>query len=188
MGTHGGLPTPRIAAAPEGVYVFEGRGMDHLRLLDHEGNYLRAIYPPPARVLKKMVGLKWYTFPQGQTLPLKHDILQSTLLTSGPSGMVEKGASMFGSAATAIAVRNGRIALVHRRLNRLYKDGSTGGLELTGPVTCYQVELRLDGIRQRLYVNPAHRPAVRGRGPDHPSTRPSRTSWRSTRRRARSAR
>jgi len=63
----------------------------------------------------------------------------------------------------AIAVRNGRIALVHRRLNRLYKDGSTGGLELTGPKTCHHMELRLDGIRRRhWWVSPtsaADRPA-----------------------------
>ncbi len=149
VGTQAGLPTPRIAAAPEGVYVFEGRGMDHLRLFDHQGEYLRTIYPPPAGKLKSIVGLAWHTFPQGDTLPLKHDILQSSFLTSGPSGMVEKVASMFGSAATALAVRRGRIALVHRRLNRLHADGSSGGLPLTGPETCYHVELRLDGIQQR---------------------------------------
>ncbi len=37
VGTQGGLPTPRMAAAPEGVYVFEGRGVDNLRLYDHDG-------------------------------------------------------------------------------------------------------------------------------------------------------
>ncbi|KKL87755.1 hypothetical protein LCGC14_1931540, partial [marine sediment metagenome] len=149
VGTQAGLPTPPIAAGPEGVYVFEGRGMDHLRLFDHKGRYVRTIYPPPADMLGKIVGLKWHDFPQGDRLPLKHDILQSTFLTSGPSGMVEKVASMFGSAAMALATSKGRIALAHRRLNRLAPDGSSGGLPLTGPKTCFQVKLHLDGIRQR---------------------------------------
>jgi len=155
VGTQGGLPTPRIAAAPEGVYVFEGRGVDHLRLFDHRGDYLRTVYPPPAAKLKEIVGLTWHDFPQGDRLPLKHDILQSTFLTSGPSGLVEKVSSMFGTAATALAVRNGRVALVHRRLNRLHSDGSSGGLPLVGPKTCVPVSLRLDGIQKRhWWVSP----------------------------------
>ncbi len=151
VGTQAGLPTPRIAAAPEGVYVFEGRGLDHLRLFNHDGNYVRTVYPPPAARLEEIVGLTWHTFPQGDRLPLKHDILQTTLLTSGPSGKVEMVPSMFGNAATALAVRNGRVALVHRRLNRLHSDGSSGGLPLVGPKTSFEVTLRLDGIEQRRW-------------------------------------
>ncbi len=156
VGTCAGLPTQRIAAAPEGVYVFEGRGFDHLRLFDHEGNYVRTVYPPPPDKLDKIVGLKRHAFPQdGKRLPLKHDILQSTFLTSGPSGLVEKVNSMFGTAATALAVRKQRVALVHRRLNRLASDGSSGGLPLAGPSTWYEVILRLDGIEQhRWRVSP----------------------------------
>ncbi len=156
VGTQAGLPTPRIAAAPEGVYVFEGRGFDHLRLFSHDGDYLRTIYPPPPDKLKSIVGLDWHTFPQdGLRLPLKRDILQSSLLSGGPSGMVDKVGSMFGTAATAIAVhppgqRGGvsRIALVHRRLNRLAGDGGSGGLPLEGPDTHFDIKLRLDGIEQ----------------------------------------
>ncbi|MGQ9662124.1 MAG: hypothetical protein ACUVWX_07285 [Kiritimatiellia bacterium] len=36
---------PLMKAVPEGVYVFEGMGADHLRLFDHDGRYLRTIYP-----------------------------------------------------------------------------------------------------------------------------------------------
>jgi len=154
VGTQGGLPTPRIAAAPEGVYVFEGRGMDHLRLFDHKGGYVRTVYPPPSGKLAKIDGLQWYDFPQGDRLPLKRDILQSTFLTSGPSGLVEKVASMFGSAATALAVSGKRIALANRSLNRLATDGSSGGLALGGPKVCGQVSLRLDGIKQRHWWTP----------------------------------
>src|SRR5262245_49173806 len=39
---------PLMVARPEGVYVFEGEGVDLLRLFDHDGSYLRTIYPFPA--------------------------------------------------------------------------------------------------------------------------------------------
>ena len=61
-----------ISAQPEGVYVFEGCGVDWLRLFDHDGNYVRTIYPFPARNLPKLAGVKQQAFPQsGATLPLK---------------------------------------------------------------------------------------------------------------------
>lgn len=162
VGTTGGLPTPRIAAAPEGVYVYEGRGLDHVRLFDHAGEYVRTVYPPPADKLDAIVGLEWFDFPQGERLPLKHDVLQTTFLTSGPSGRVEKVGSMFGTAATALAARSlgdgpgqTRLALVHRSLNRLAGDGSSVGLPLAGPATSFKVSLRLDGIDQReWHVSP----------------------------------
>ncbi|MGQ9662839.1 MAG: hypothetical protein ACUVWX_10975, partial [Kiritimatiellia bacterium] len=36
-----------FVARPEGVYVFDGSQHDYLRLFDHNGNYLRTIYPFP---------------------------------------------------------------------------------------------------------------------------------------------
>jgi DNA-binding beta-propeller fold protein YncE len=44
---------------------------------------------------------------------------------------------LFGMAATAMAVHNGRVALVGYRLNRLATDGTTGGLPLEGPSTSF---------------------------------------------------
>ena len=85
-GTQASLPTPRICAAEDGVYVFEGRGFDHLKLFDHKGDYVRTVYPPPPDKLYKMKGLEWYTFPQdGKKLPLKRHVLQSSFLNSVPS-------------------------------------------------------------------------------------------------------
>ncbi len=158
VGTQAGLPTPRLAAAPEGVYVYDGRGLDHLRLFDHEGNYVRTIYPPPSTMLDRMVGLERRAFPQDggdRKLPLKRDILQTTFLHSGPTGLVEKVNSMFGTAATALAVRDRRIALVHRSVNRLATDGSTGGLPLAGPHTSQRVRMVLDGGGGEFPVSPA---------------------------------
>lgn len=147
VGTPGGLPTPRLAAAPEGVYVFEGRGFDHLRLFDHDGNYVRTVYPSPGDKVMKIRGLKTRTYPwDGETLPMKHDWLQTTMLTSGTSCFGSKVLSQFGDAATALAVRGKRIALLHRKLNRLATDGTSGGMELLGPAVHHSVVPRGPGV------------------------------------------
>jgi len=128
---------PQIHAAEEGVYVFESHGVDHLRLFDHDGNYVRTIYPFPADKLEQVQGLEWHTFPQdGRKLPLKQGFVQATLLTSGTSALFE-AAYKFGDGigATGMAAKNGRIALAYEYLNRLASDGSTGGLPLKGPKT-----------------------------------------------------
>src|SRR5690606_35020269 len=73
-----------VHAAPEGVYVFDARGVDHLRLFDHKGDYVRTIYPFPANKLDAVQGLNRREFPQsGLTLPVKNSLYQQTLLTSG---------------------------------------------------------------------------------------------------------
>ncbi len=141
---------PLFAAAPEGVYVCEGGGVDHVRLFDHEGNYVRTVYPfppdwsvPEARsgpsalraALAKVVGLQWAEFPQdGQWMPLWHGVVQATLFTSGDNTGHE-GRAKYGSAASALALHGGRLALVKRSLNRMATDGTTGGMALDGPKT-----------------------------------------------------
>jgi hypothetical protein len=133
-------PTPLIQARPEGVYVFEGRGLDRLQLFDHQGNYVRTIYPFAADKLRQVQGLDWFTFPQdGLKFPLRAGFAQATFLTSGSSRILPGGAhgggpSTFGSAATAMAVEGNRIALLFTRLNRLSTDGTTGPWPLQGPV------------------------------------------------------
>ncbi|GAF74070.1 unnamed protein product, partial [marine sediment metagenome] len=137
-----------VAPTPAGVYVYDGGNADHIRLFDHEGNYVRTIYPPPANKIRAVKGLLWRTFPQdGRELPLKWGLPQYTFLTSGnvkwdgtrwPTG----GG---GVSVTCMAVHGNRIALVSQRLNRLADDGSTGGLPITGPKTC-----------QTMYVHGVH--------------------------------
>jgi len=150
---------PLMAAAPEGMYVFDGgNGIDHLRLYGHDGEYLRTVYPFPAAKVAKVEGLHRHKFPQdGSVLPLKPNFLQTSMLTSGTNAyrlMTYKpklkayrsvvGASgnahygMEGGAGAAMAVAGGRIALAHIFLNRLGTDGTSGGLPLTGPRVCMQ--------------------------------------------------
>lgn len=65
--------SPRLAAAPEGVYLHEGCGVDHVRLFDHDGNYIRTVYPFPRGKLGAVKGIQRAVFPQdGKKLPLKH--------------------------------------------------------------------------------------------------------------------
>ena len=146
---------PQFASAPEGVYVLESGGVDHLRLFDHAGNYVRTVYPFPPdyasdeakaggpkylqAALPKVQGLKWLEFPQdGKWLPQWSGIVQATLFTSG-SNVGDQGLSKYGGAASAMAWHNGRLALAMRYLNRLATDGTTGGLPLEGPKTMIEV-------------------------------------------------
>jgi len=143
---------PLFAAAPEGVYVFEGGGVDHIRLFDHDGNYVRTVYPfPPDRsspaakegpaalqaALAKVQGLRWMTFPQdGRVLPVWQGLVQATLFTSG-SNTGHNTLAKYGCAASAFAHHKGRLALAMRSLNRMATDGTTGGLPLEGPKTWF---------------------------------------------------
>jgi len=147
--------TPLVRAAPEGVYVYDGQVLDHVRLFDHQGRYVRTIYPFPREKLKEVQGLTWHTFVQtGTEAPLKVGYHQAGLLTSGSNDNPRSHEE--GRAAFALAVRGDRIALAHLKLNRLSSDGSTGGLPLEGPETS-------------LPMIPAQ---WGGHGPDRPRPRP----------------
>jgi len=143
---YGSLPIP--VAAPEGVYVADGKGVDFIRLFDHEGEYVRAVYPFPAAKLKELEGLDWHDFPQGYRLPRKGGLYQCTLLSSGTSwNSGNYGIAMVGTAATAMAVRGQRLAVAYQSLNRLTTDGGgESGLTLRGPRTGLTIKSVADGL------------------------------------------
>lgn len=152
---------PLVAPAPEGVYVLEGGGCDHIRLFSHEGDYIRTVYPfPPDRsrsgaisgpnalktALSKVEGLKWQQSPQDDLwFPKLNGHQYSTLFTSGSSAS-GAGGSRYGSAASAFAVSPAGkpearpLALIMNSLNRLAGDGTTGGLPLEGPGTAIEAK------------------------------------------------
>ncbi len=152
---------PIMQATPEGVYVFEGNGFDHVRLFGHDGKYLRTVYPFPRAGIRKSHGLAWHEFPDGAKIPVKTNWSQSTFLTAGRVGTpytykLGTYRSTIGTVyhdihtgtdATAMAVAPGagRLALAMWKVNRLGTDGSTGGLELTGP----EVKLSIQKNRGR---------------------------------------
>lgn len=136
-----GSYAPIMCSTPEGMYVSEGYTVDTVRLFDHEGKYVRTVFPFPANKLDQVVGLEKHTVLQtGQSLPKKFGMQQAALLTSGNSSLLGNHLKFGGGiAATAMAVQGDRMALTFLNLNRLKTDGSTGGLPLKGPATGFVV-------------------------------------------------
>ncbi|MDD4891193.1 MAG: hypothetical protein PHU85_14825, partial [Phycisphaerae bacterium] len=145
-----GRNQPAIAAAADGVYVYEGDMADNVKLFDHEGNYVRTIYPFPADKLEQVKGLRWRTTPDGAKVPFKQGAHQVTFLGSGYNGGFDP-ATGFGvyllkplnaydglpsyPAASAMAVRGSRIALAGLTLVRMATDGGSGGIDFSGGKT-----------------------------------------------------
>ncbi len=137
---------PGLAPSPEGIYVYDGRVLDQVRLFDHDGNYVRTVYPFPANQVNNVKGLHWRIFPEdGKRQPLKEGFHQATMLSSGLNAGFDARlglgidkhnnyhGSVWGNASSMLAVRDKRLALGRLTLNRLATDGSSGGLELHGP-------------------------------------------------------
>ena len=130
----------------DGVLVFKsGRAVDHLRLFDGDGAYVRTLYPFPANKIESVPGIIRHRFPDGPELPIKPNWQQSTLLMSGSnctrptyrdgkySGYGPRGAELRGSAGYGLVAGRKRVALIGHRLSRLAMDGSSDGLNLHGP-------------------------------------------------------
>lgn len=138
-----GTSVPAMRATKEGVYVFDNNTNPTLRLFDHDGNYIRTVYPFPANKMHRLVGVQTKTFPHdGKRLPLKYSHPQCALLTTPDLryGKFWPTGGKNGTYARAMDVLPGdpsRIYIVNLRLNRLAGDGTTGGLPLSGPQTCY---------------------------------------------------
>jgi hypothetical protein len=128
---------PRAVAQPEGVYVYDGGGVEQVKLFSHAGRYIRTVYPFPAAKAAQVKGLGWRTFADGHKNPKHIGYWQATFLSSG-SGLTTAD---WGTAATAFAVHNGNIAVVPWSqkkqliggLARFRTDGTTGPLALDGP-------------------------------------------------------
>ncbi|MCK6474873.1 MAG: hypothetical protein L6R28_24405 [Planctomycetes bacterium] len=123
-----GFPYPSLASAPEGVYVAESYGVGHVRLFDHDGNYVKAVYPFPAEKVGAVQGLKTHAFAvDGIERPLKTGYLQATLLAAGTGEYDAEEISTIAWGA------GGKIAVLQEKLNRIAADGSSGGLPFYGP-------------------------------------------------------
>jgi len=128
---------PRAVAQAEGVYVYDGGGAEQIKLFGHNGKYIRTVYPFPADKVQQVKGLKWHTFADGHSAPAHRGYWQATYLSSG-TGLTTAD---WGTAATAFAVHDGRIAVVpwskkkgiEGGLVRLRTDGTSGDLSLDGP-------------------------------------------------------
>jgi len=116
-----------MAAAPEGVYVLYRGTTTQLILYDHAGDYVRTVYPFPAKQIKQVKGIKWIAFPpDGERLPSKlinHD--QDTFLPDDDG--------------RDLAVWGDRVALAGAVAVRLTTDGASWGGDLKGPIIGYKI-------------------------------------------------
>ncbi len=153
-----GFMSPRLQAGPEGVYVFDGRDVDFLRLFDRDGKYVRTIYPFSAKCLSEVKGLRYRELPGYGRWPVKYGYNQTTLLSAGvpkdhrlavaadPSSPAHsrnhhRGGGPAGElSAKTFSVRSGSIAVVGQYLNRLASDGTSGGLPILGAQTCLNMQ------------------------------------------------
>jgi hypothetical protein len=119
---------PIIQACEEGVLVCESSGIDTIKLYDHEGKYVRTVYPFPSNKVESIKSLEWKDFPQGMRLPWKQSIYQQTFLTSGDNCSWFNQGGRTGRGATGMAVLGKRIALGNLKLNRLNTDGTSENL------------------------------------------------------------
>ncbi len=141
---------PLIHAAEDGVYVYQGRVADHVRMFDRQGRYVRTVYPFPARHLESFDDLRWQAFPpDGRRWPLKEGFHQATLLRSGDNAGFERyGVDRHGTdrlfpesrAATFLAVHAppvrtvpAFVALGKLTLHRFATEGAAGDFSLDGP-------------------------------------------------------
>ncbi len=120
---------PELVAQPEGVYIYEGGGIEQVKLFGHDGKYIRTVYPFPADKIKDMTQIKQYTFADGYKAPVWTGFYASTLLRGG---IGRKDAS-WGTSATAFAVRKGCIASISTYICRLKTNGTAGDWPVVGP-------------------------------------------------------
>ena len=154
----------RMCATPEGVYVSDGTGVDSIRLFDHDGNYLRTIYPFPADRIRDVKGLNWAALPQsGDAVPLGRGMMHATFLTSGSSADPE---NKYGFAAQFMAVGGKQVALGFWKLNRLATDGATGGLPLEGPALAQGVIIGPEDMWRTQLKDPKAAPRCAAFSPD----------------------
>ena len=144
-----------LDANKEGFYVYDVGGYETIRLYDHNGGYVRTVYPFPASKIDR-VKMPRRRYPDGFRVPAKRGYFLSTLLTGRETGGVAS-AMRIHSEAAALTVRDGRMALAGVRVNRMATDGSSGGLDLWGP--------RVDGTPPR--GRHPKRPHALAFSPDH---------------------
>jgi DNA-binding beta-propeller fold protein YncE len=127
--------TQPMAAAPEGVYAFDGGNGDHVRLFDHKGNYVRTVYPLAPKIIGNIDGIQWRTYPQdGKRLPAKHG-------WNPQNSFLQVNVDGDGGGVQCMAVRGDVLYLASQRLNRLPLNERAGKVKLVGPELWHTVKL-----------------------------------------------
>jgi hypothetical protein len=138
---------PFICARPEGVYMYEGAGVEMVRLYAHDGTYLRTVYPFRSSEVKQVAGIEWKKGLDGFEYPQKQGYWRASFLKSGRHGNSARNHA-WGSGATCFTVSGDRIAIAEQTIERLGTRGGIRGVGLSGP------NVYLDGPRKRFKILP----------------------------------
>lgn len=112
------LFAPLMHSSPEGVVVFDGGSSENLRLYDHNGVYLKTIFPFPNKSVNETTGLLMKKYPQDNSLmPLKGGMPFNNLLSTFSESTEIKWEVRGGENPKGIAVFNNQIILADKRLN-----------------------------------------------------------------------
>ncbi len=135
---------PMISVQPEGVYVYEGSGIEYVRMFNHKGEYVRTVCPFPANKVKQVKGLPWDSFPDGLKAPRRRGYWNGSFLVGG-EGDTRSG---WGSTAKAFTAQNGTIVTIRDQICRIGTDGTSADHKIYGP--------RFFGPKTKFPVRPKH--------------------------------
>jgi len=147
---------PTFCVAPEGVYIYsigQGRGnqCQRVMLFDHDGRYVRTLYPFPASDLERVQGLTWLAYPpDGRKFPLKNPPESQTSLLPAP--LTGGPALGFWDTTTRMVMTQDKeyVYLIGSYALRLAKPGSGKPSVLKGP----EVAVFLKNFRFTPRLNP----------------------------------
>jgi sugar lactone lactonase YvrE len=123
-----------IAIDRDGVYLYENNLNDYVKMYDHDGDYVRTLYPFAANQLPQILGLRWRSVPPaGLLVPDKkanrgESETTVTLLPINPT-IFKVGNYYMGD----MAVHDGLLHLFGHHVGRIGTDGTTRGQQLVGP-------------------------------------------------------
>jgi hypothetical protein len=125
--------SPLFAISEEGVFIFEGMGVDSMRKYTHDGVYEKTIYPYSKNMLKSVKDIHYEKFPQDNAiLPIKYGVkCKSTLFTYGNNQAHDK----YGQAAKALAINGKNIALICEGTSRITTSGESYENGIKGPTS-----------------------------------------------------
>lgn len=132
---------PVIAASEEGIFVFEGSGVDSLRKYNHEGVYEKTLYPFSKSALKTVKDIRYEKFPQdGAVLPIKHGSKCKSTFFTYDNGIAH---DKYGSAATTLAINKKNIAIAAQDFSRITTNGEVPESGFDGPRSSIEINEKI---------------------------------------------
>lgn len=132
--------SPILIPCKEGVMTYDGENAENLKLFDHDGNYVKTIFPLPAKSISQDTGYHMKKFPQDNSvLPQKAGFAYNQLLTVGNFEADKALAYHRQGDPEGITIHNDQIYLAQKRLNII--DLSKNKIDLNGPQLWKEVSL-----------------------------------------------